>query len=151
MRGRVLALLIRAAGRLSLAAALLVAAIPAGCAGGRGEAPSGEDSPRAEADSAEASDVARARRAAADRRVERARALLSDGEPRRAAAAAELALRIDSAHGGAYLALARARLALGEEERARGLLERAAELLRAEGSPAAARADSLLSSLGEGG
>lgn len=150
MRGWFLALLTRTAGRLSLAVALLVAAVPAGCAGGRGEAPAGEET-RVAADSAEAAGVDRARRAAADRRVERARVLLSDGEPRRAAAAAEMALRIDPAHGGAYLVLARARLALGEEERVRGLLERAAELLRAEGSPAAARADSLLSALEGGG
>lgn len=136
---------------LSRRTAVLLLAAAAGLAGcaGSGIRPAGEADP-AGADSA-AAEAERARRAAADRRVERGRALLERGEPRRAAAVLERALRIDATHGGAYLALARARLALGEADRARGLLDRAVELLRAEGSPAAERADSLRSALEEGG
>lgn len=148
MRRRPVAVLTRIGPAAVLATALLAASVSAGCGGpgarttaGGPDAGPAPDSARAEA----------ARRAAADRRVERGRSLLERGEAGRAAAVLERAIRIDATHGRAYLALARARLALGQEARARGLLDRALELLRAEGSPAAARADSLRARLEEGG
>lgn len=146
MRRRAVALLTRAG---TVAAAALLALAAAGCAG-PGASPAGGPGGGAAAP-ADGAVADPARRAAADRRVERGRDLLEEGEARRAAAVLERALRIDPTHGEAYLVLARARIALGEEARAVGLLERAAELLRAEGSPAAARADSLRASLEGGG
>lgn len=144
MRRTVIAFLRRAAAVPLLATALALSACAgtgsAGGPGGRAEASTDSAPPASE----------RARREAVDRRVVRGRALLAEGEPRRAAGVLERAVRIDPSHGEAYLALARARLALGDEARARGLLDRAVELLRAGDSPAAARADSLRDELDEG-
>lgn len=149
---RLAAVLSRRSGAAAVAAVLALAAVlsAAGCAGAGPGTGGGPGEEAVLPDSAAGGD-APARRGAADRMVERGRELLEEGEAARSAAVLERAIRVDPGHGGAYLALARARLALGEVARARGLLDRAAELLRAEGSSAAARADSLRAALEEGG
>lgn len=156
MRRRAVAVLSRIGAVVLVAAVLLAGCARSGLppdADGRGVVGGGEAAPATRDTAAARTDsgrVSAARRVAA-RRVERGRALLSEGELRRAAAVLERALRIDPAFGEAYLALARVRLALGEEARAAGLLDRAVELLRASGSPAAARAERLRSRLREDG